>query len=74
LCLLQEDLGNSLAIVHEYNAGAVVLWGSSNDTNSRERCIALKHYLNSVLGPSIKELSTGNPNSLNLSSDADTLL
>ena len=73
-CLLQEDLRNSLAIVHQYNAGAVILWGSANDTNSRERCNSLEQYLNSVLGPTIKELSTGTPNSLSLSSDPDTLL
>jgi hypothetical protein len=73
-CLLQEDLRNSLTIVHQYNAGAVVLWGSANDTNSRKRCTALKQYLNSVLGPTIKELSTGTPDSLILSSDPDALL
>jgi Hyaluronidase. len=73
-CLLQEDLRNSLAIVHQFNAGAVVLWGSANDTNSREKCSTLKQYLNSVLGPTIKELSTGTPNSLILSSDPDILL
>ena len=73
-CLLQEDLRNSLAIVHQYNAGAVILWGSANDTNSRERCRSLEQYLNSVLGPTIKELSTGTPNSLSLSSDPETLL
>jgi len=71
--LSQEDLRNSLAIVHQYN-GAVILWGSSNDTNSKEKCSALKHYLNTVLGPAIKELSTGNPNSFDLPSDPDTLL
>jgi len=35
-----------------------VIWGSANDTNSQEKCSALQHYLNSVLGPTIKELST----------------
>jgi hypothetical protein len=73
-CLLQEDLRNSLAIVHQYNAGTVILWGSANDTNSQKRCSSLQQYLNSVLGPTIKELSTGTPNSLNSSSDPDTLL
>lgn len=57
-CLSQEDLRNTLDIVHQFRAGCVVLWGSSNDTNSREKCIALQHYLRSVLGPTIKELST----------------
>jgi hypothetical protein len=51
-------LQNTVAIVQQFHAGGIVIWGSANDTNSQEKCSALQHYLNSVLGPTIKELST----------------
>jgi hypothetical protein len=68
-------LRNSLAIVHQFHAGGIVLWGSANDTNSWEKCSALEHYLKSVLGPTIKELSSahdeGSPEVLAVAPDAE---
>lgn len=52
-----------------------MLWGSANDTNSWEKCSALEHYLKSVLGPTIKELSSahdeGSPEVLAVAPDAE---
>ncbi|PNF39592.1 Hyaluronidase [Cryptotermes secundus] len=67
--LTQEDLRNSLAVVNEFHAGGAVLWGSSNDTNSQQKCSALEHYLNTVLGPTIMELSARIPEVLFLGPD-----
>jgi hyaluronoglucosaminidase len=60
-CVHQEDLRNTLAIVREFYAGGIVIWGSSNDTNSRQKCSTLENYLDTVLGPMIMDLSTGMP-------------
>jgi hypothetical protein len=68
-CLPQEDLRNSLAVVHEFHAGSAIIWGSSNDTNSQQKCSALEHYLNTVLGPTIMELSARIPEVLVLGPD-----
>jgi hypothetical protein len=56
-CVPQEDLRNTLVVVHEFHGRGAVIWGSSNDTNSRQKCGALEHYLKTVLGPTIMELS-----------------
>jgi hypothetical protein len=60
-CVHQEDLRNTLAVVREFHAGSAVIWGSSKDTNSQQKCIALEHYLETVLGPTIMDLSAGMP-------------
>ncbi|XP_069675907.1 hyaluronidase-like isoform X2 [Periplaneta americana] len=56
--LSEEDIHNSLAVARRFKAGGVVIWGSANDTNSRERCKDLEKYVNTVLGPTVKKLSS----------------
>lgn len=67
--LPQEDLRISLGVVREFHAGGAIIWGSSNDTNSQQKCKALEHYVNTVLGPTIAELSTEIPEVFLLGSD-----
>lgn len=37
------------------NLNGAVIWGSSNDVNSQEKCKALEKYVESVLGPLVAE-------------------
>ncbi|KAJ9592470.1 hypothetical protein L9F63_015886, partial [Diploptera punctata] len=54
--LSRVDLANTLRVARQQQSG-VVIWGSANDTNSRERCLALEKYVDEVLGPTVLQLA-----------------
>ena len=55
--LSELDLSNSLRVAQHKGAG-VVIWGSANDTNSRDKCLALEKYVDEVLGPTVLRVRT----------------
>ncbi|XP_017783797.1 PREDICTED: hyaluronidase A-like [Nicrophorus vespilloides] len=48
-----EDLRNSFIVLKSFNIDGVIIWGSSNDVNSKEKCQRLYNYIEKVLGPTI---------------------
>lgn len=52
----QEDTKNTINTVANLGADGVIIWGSSEDTNSEEKCKDLQQYVKDVLGPAIKRI------------------
>ncbi|CAK1547578.1 unnamed protein product [Leptosia nina] len=51
--LKEGDLSIALQSLYKSNASGLIIWGSSNDVNSIEKCHKLKDYVESTLGPYI---------------------
>ncbi|XP_063219766.1 hyaluronidase-like [Bacillus rossius redtenbacheri] len=54
--LSQVDLFNSLALSKSMGRGGAVIWGSAKDVNTREKCESLAHYVEQVLGPTVRHV------------------
>ncbi len=52
----QNDLVNSLIIPRKEGAAGVIIWGSSNDVNTEQKCAALDDYVRNILGPSVRHV------------------
>lgn len=53
--VLQIDLVNGFKEIIKRGADGHILWGSSNDFSTKEKCKKFKYYLNDVLGPAVNE-------------------
>lgn len=53
---LQEDLFNSINYMKKSGINGVILWGSSNDVDTKKKCNLLQEYIQNVLGPVVKEI------------------
>ncbi|XP_038217939.1 uncharacterized protein LOC119836628 [Zerene cesonia] len=51
--LREQDLSIALQSLYKSNASGVIIWGSSNDVNTVEKCNKLKRYVQTTLGPYI---------------------
>lgn len=51
--VLQEDVFNAFLTLSTSDVDAVVIWGSSNDVNTKAKCLDLYQYVDNVLGPSL---------------------
>lgn len=53
---LQDDLKSSLQIPKREGADGVVIWGASNDLNTKEKCLSVQDYVNRILGPMVQKV------------------
>lgn len=44
-------------IVKDMQLNGAIIWGSSKDLNSKEKCDALADYVDNELGPLVKNLT-----------------
>lgn len=51
---LQNDLVNSLVIPRKEGAAGVIIWGASNDVNTKQKCQSLDEYVRKILGPTVE--------------------
>nr|BAF93867.1 hyaluronidase [Anoplius samariensis] len=51
--LTTEDLEATMQMISRAGAHGAIIWGSSDDVNTKEKCQKLKEYLNDVMGPII---------------------
>ncbi|XP_045507215.1 uncharacterized protein LOC123703306 isoform X2 [Colias croceus] len=51
--LREVDLSIALQSLYKSNASGVIIWGSSHDVNTIEKCNKLKRYVETTLGPHI---------------------
>ncbi|XP_077298516.1 hyaluronidase B-like [Arctopsyche grandis] len=51
----KADLHSAISHMKNSNLNGAVIWGSSNDVSSREKCVALEQYVKNVLGPLVAE-------------------
>ncbi|XP_069674975.1 hyaluronidase A-like [Periplaneta americana] len=54
----EEDIRNVLSVARRSLIDGVIIWGSFNDVESSEKCKDLEKYVNTVLGPMIKNLTS----------------
>lgn len=55
---LQEDILNSFRVMVKNGADGHIIWGSSQDFDSQQKCTKFKSYLNDILGPAVKEITS----------------
>ncbi|KAH0547170.1 hyaluronidase-like isoform X2 [Cotesia glomerata] len=56
--LSKEDIFNSFKVMIKNNADGHIIWGSSQDFDSQQKCAKFKSYLNDILGPAVKEITS----------------
>lgn len=56
----QVDLKSVLHTLYVSGATGFIIWGSSNDVNTKEKCIKLLNYLDNTLGPNIAKYTKAN--------------
>ncbi|XP_052902328.1 hyaluronidase Tab y 2.0101-like [Anopheles moucheti] len=54
--LTESDWINALAAMKSTGSDGIILWGSSFDLNTRQKCTSFKAYLDSTLGPVLSSL------------------
>jgi len=54
--LSNDDMRKSIEVMKQQNAEGVVLWGSSFDLKTRDKCQAFRSYVDTSLGPMINSL------------------
>nr|XP_023016548.1 hyaluronidase-like [Leptinotarsa decemlineata] len=47
----KTDLSNAFGVLSKSDIDGLVIWGSSNDVNSKQKCLDLYHYIDNTLGP-----------------------
>ncbi|XP_075238495.1 hyaluronidase-like [Lycorma delicatula] len=52
--LSRDDLMNSFEIPRRNGAVGAIIWGATNDVNSKEKCGAVYDYLQRILGPTVR--------------------
>ncbi|XP_066995025.2 hyaluronidase B [Anabrus simplex] len=60
--LSHEDIFNSINIPKQLQLNGVMIWGSSNDLNTKEKCQNLQKYVDTVLGPVVRNVTGTNNN------------
>ncbi|XP_050554222.1 uncharacterized protein LOC118279116 isoform X2 [Spodoptera frugiperda] len=58
--LNKTDLYVALNTFYKSNASGFIIWGSSNDVNTVDKCNKLREYVTSVLGPAIAKYTKQN--------------
>ncbi|CAG9833995.1 unnamed protein product [Diabrotica balteata] len=51
--LNKSDVFNIFTVLASANIDGVILWGSSNDVNTRSKCVELYNYIDDILGPAL---------------------
>lgn len=52
----QADLEATLRKISDLGADGLIIWGSSNDVNTNDRCLQFREYLNNELGPAVRRV------------------
>ena len=52
----QKDTENTFNTIVNLGADGLIIWGSSEDTNTEQKCKDLLQYVRTVLGPAIKRI------------------
>ena len=52
-----KDLSTEFAAPLKYGADGLILWGSSGDANSKAKCTRMENYVESTLGPFLRNIS-----------------
>lgn len=52
----QVDLEATLRKISELGADGLIIWGSSNDINTKEKCLQFREYLTNDLGPIVSRV------------------
>lgn len=53
----QKDTLNTIKTIANLGADGLVIWGSSEDANTEQRCADLRRYVTDVLGPTVKNFT-----------------
>ncbi|XP_035696340.1 hyaluronidase-1-like [Branchiostoma floridae] len=56
--LTKADLMNTIGQTANLGADGIVIWGSDQDTKTKEKCLRLQSYLRTTLGPFIFNITT----------------
>nr|WJJ70397.1 venom protein U-MPTX.13-30 [Megalopyge opercularis] len=56
----QDDLETAIKTMYDSNASGVIIWGSSKDIDSEEKCIKLHKYLKDIMGPILAKYAKQN--------------
>ncbi|XP_065073628.1 hyaluronidase Tab y 2.0101-like [Ochlerotatus camptorhynchus] len=54
--LTETDWINALNAMKKFGSDGVILWGSSYDLNSKQKCTSFKTYMDTTLGPILQSL------------------
>ncbi|XP_071870643.1 hyaluronidase isoform X1 [Bombus fervidus] len=54
--LSKDDLEATLRKIMDLGADGLILWGSSNDINTKQKCVEFKEYVNNELGPIVDRI------------------
>ncbi|XP_012263256.2 hyaluronidase-like isoform X1 [Athalia rosae] len=57
--LTSEDLSNGFRLIKSIGGDGIVIWGSSNDFNTKQKCQEFRDYLSETLGPTAWKLLVG---------------
>ncbi|KAJ8708857.1 hypothetical protein PYW08_010239 [Mythimna loreyi] len=49
----EKDLDIAFSTLYKSNASGFIIWGSSNDVNTVDKCLKLKEYITETLGPAV---------------------
>ncbi|KYM96002.1 Hyaluronidase, partial [Cyphomyrmex costatus] len=53
----QKDTENTFNTIANLGANGLIIWGSSEDTNTEQKCKDLLQYVTKILGPAIKRIN-----------------
>lgn len=56
----QADLEATLRKITDLGADGFIIWGSSDDINTKAKCLQFREYLNNELGPAVKRIALNN--------------
>ncbi|KOC68535.1 Hyaluronidase, partial [Habropoda laboriosa] len=54
--LTKVDLEATLRKISDLGADGLIIWGSSNDINTKQKCLQFREYLNNDLGPIVDRI------------------
>ncbi|CAH0598163.1 unnamed protein product [Chrysodeixis includens] len=56
----ETDLNLALSTFYKSNASGFIIWGSSSDVNTVDKCNQLKDYVTNILGPAVAKYTLSN--------------
>ncbi|XP_026668165.1 hyaluronidase-like [Ceratina calcarata] len=59
--LNKADLEATLRKISDLGADGLIIWGSSNDINTKQKCLQFREYLNNDLGPVVDRIKRTSP-------------
>jgi len=53
---VQKDTENTIDTIANLGADGLIVWGSSEDTNTEQKCKDLQRHVREILGPAMRRL------------------